>query len=93
MMVIVEYDLAEDEFSGFYGKRRFMKTWRPYYYLIYFIVLVLCLVLYDYFSSKWLNWIDSGVKSWIDDIVKALISGLFIFFVNWYRIKGKRDKS
>jgi hypothetical protein len=70
-----------------------MKKWRFYSFLIYFIVLVLILVLYDYFSYTFLNRINNSVNSWIDTIVKSLITGLSIMLMYWYRNRGKKDKN
>jgi len=56
--------------------------WRRY--LISFIVLFICLILYDYFIHKSFNWVGNSVKS--------LLFVLFSIFFDWaFSDKGKRD--
>ena len=63
-----------------------MKTFRPWcHYLISFIVFFICFILFDYFSTKSLNWISNGVKS--------LFFVLFTSFFDWaFSDKVRRDK-
>ena len=60
------------------------ENFRKYLYIIYFVILYIGLIAFEYFNNRDLNWFEN--------LIQSIFYVLFLMFFNW-ALNGKDNKN